>query len=140
LEPALADSRGGTALIPGPTPFTPAGSNGVFPTSYDLAAAFLARAPGAGAPVEPSSPSQPFLDSYGQNAHLIRREFIAYRTAQGAERHAAFERFFKEVSKLNTEARQAGFAGLSLYLSSIQTRVGQLLNSLDLVTRRRIGL
>jgi DNA-binding response OmpR family regulator len=76
---------------------------------------------------------QAFLDIYGQRAHSLRKDFIAYRTAQGSDRKAAFERFLKGVSGLNREAREFGFEGFSRYLTAVETRVTQLLSCLDAV-------
>ena len=93
--------------------------------------------PGSGRPggFEPGpTPGQKFLDSYGQKAHSIRKEFIAYRTAQQQDRKPAFERFLKGLSAVTAEAREAGFTGLSLYLTAIELRVSQLLACLDVVT------
>jgi DNA-binding response OmpR family regulator len=77
---------------------------------------------------------QVFLDTYGQKAHVIRKDFISYRTAQGPDRKVSFERFVKGVSELKVEARDSGFAGLAMYLSAIEVRVTQLLSCLDVVT------
>jgi DNA-binding response OmpR family regulator len=83
---------------------------------------------------EASFAGQLFLDSYGQKAHIIRKDFISYRTAQGADRKTSFERFVKGVSALKVETRDNGFTGLAMYLSAIEVRVTQLLSCLDVVT------
>lgn len=70
-----------------------------------------------------------FLDGYGQSAHCVRQEFIRYRTAEQKEKSECLSKLLERIAGLNHEAVGSGFNGLSRYLTVIESRVRQLLES-----------
>ena len=119
---------------------------GEIETAYDRASAQTAynRAPvqprydRAPIPEEPeeldsgavfSSASSHFLDGYGRRAHSLRQDFIRFRTAGEGDRPEHLNAMLNELSTLNVDANASGLTGLSLYLTVIESRVRQLLQS-----------
>lgn len=68
-----------------------------------------------------------FADLYGQRVHLVRQDFIRYQTAGENERPECLRNFFERISGLSRDASGCGLAGLSRYLTEIESRVRQSL-------------
>ncbi len=76
------------------------------------------------------SPAQKFLDEYGRQAHSLRQYFIRFRTAAAGERADHLKEMLGTLEDLNIGATQAGLAGLARYLTVLEWRGQQLLESL----------